>query len=247
MMKKRNLVKILSVLLCSMLLVMCPVAAYANILNGEDCMDSGQSEVILNVDMPEEAFCKNYILITQNYTRFYLFILDDGDIVTVSGTGGSTVITLTGWTDGVTKTEYDMSGSGTWSNGWSTPTYIKYTSNTSYTITPPNVNIVESTIDLYKTGEPSTLLYAKNADILHPESDTGGDNTGGDSVDDPTDTPVFDPTTFTFIADPQTSTDMIYNLLLMDSMAAFAYLGYRAIKTVFARIRRFRNYKRGDK
>lgn len=239
-MSKINFIKIFIVMLCSMLLVMCPVAAYANILDGTKYTYDGK---LLTSELPEEVYCQNYILISQSGKNFYLIILEDGDTATISGTGGnSSVITFTGWTEGYTRVYLNYDGTREWSD------VTTVNNNSSYTLTPPNIYILESTIDLYKTGDPSTLLYAKNADILHPETDTGGDNTGGDSGDDPTDTPVdFEPTTFAFIADPQTSTDMIYNLLLMDSMAAFTYLGYRAIKTVFARIRRFRNYKRGDK
>lgn len=245
--------KILILILCS-LSVMCPVTAYANILNG------GQD--ITLPDIPDEVYGHDYILLWRNSSEFYLFILEDDSITASSSGGDSNVITLTGWTDSILWCKYSFGDSG-----WSEPTYYTFGINT---ITPPSVYILESTFDIYKTGDPDTLIFEKNADIIFESDDSNSsyeeetteevpteDDVSGDdsSEEEPTEeTPseedseseTLSATSFHFIAEPETTIDLLYNLLLMDSIAAFAYLGFRSIKTVFARIRRFRNFKRGD-
>lgn len=83
----------------------------------------------------------------------------------------------------------------------------------------PYVYIVKSTVDIYYSGDTSIIYYASNADIIEKKI------------------------IFKFIKEPESTTDMIYNLLLMDSMAAVTYVGYRCMKRIFARIRTLRNWK----
>ena len=51
---------------------------------------------------------------------------------------------------------------------------------------------------------------------------------------------------FNFIDEPSTTIDRIYNLLLVDSISGFIIVGYFVLKSVFGRMRTFRNWK-GDK
>lgn len=48
---------------------------------------------------------------------------------------------------------------------------------------------------------------------------------------------------FQFIAEPVSTVDMLYNLILFDTLFAVGYIGFRSIVRVFYRIRK--NGKRG--
>lgn len=171
-------------------------------------------------DYPEDIYGKDYVLMyrTTDGGELWLYLLpDDG------------MVKMTDYTD--PKDSYSGTGQEVINFNYPSGTVLyKYSytssiwtyagsSNLSGTQTPV-VYVVKSTVDIYYSGDTSIVYYASNADILYEKK-----------------------IKFEFIKEPETTTDMLYNLLLMDSMAAFTYIGYRCIKKIFARIRTLRSWK----
>lgn len=207
-----NIKKIAAVMLISVLMMHC----FSNDIYAADYLPNG-NEI---PEYPEEIYGKDYVLMYRGVGEIWLYILpDDGSIVKMQdytnpggdsyGYGGNEVINYT-FPSGTLFFKYTYSTSY-WNNMGS--------SNLSGTVTP-EVYIVNSSVDIYYSGDTSIVYFPKNCS----KATKGG-------------------ITFKFIKEPESTTDMIYNLLLMDSMAVVTYIGYRSIKCIFARIRRFRNWK----
>lgn len=111
--------------------------------------------------LPEAVYGKDYVLIYQANNVLKLYVLPEGCSVRGSGSGGdSSVITLNFSSPHVYLTNYIYSDS----TGWSEPEYL---SSFSVTITPPNVFIIRSTVDIYNNvGDSSAIYFAKNANII---------------------------------------------------------------------------------
>ena len=171
-------------------------------------------------DFPDDIYGKNYVLMyrTTNGGELWLYILPDDGIVK-----------MTDYTD--PRDSYSGTGQevinfkfpdGTLFYSYS---YISQewtyggSSNLSGTQTPV-IYIFKNTVDIYYSGDTSIVYRASNSDIIFKKK-----------------------IKFDFIKNPESTTDMIYNLLVMNSIALYGYIGYRCIKKTFARIRTLRSWK----
>lgn len=178
-------------------------------------------------DYPDSLSGKDYIVFYyKNFTELVLIIFDSeayaahGSSTSTYNNSGSNVIKFLVPGEYVT---YITMWNGSSFDDWS---YAELALET-LTFTPPELYILRSTVDLYNINDKSILFFEKNA-IKLPESSS------------------VDSLIFEFIQNPESVSDRIYNLLLLNSISGFIIVGYFVLKSVFGRMRIFRNWK-GDK
>ena len=167
-------------------------------------------------EYPDEIYGRDYILMLRNKV-LYLYLVPQGSTVLISAQS-----------DTYNDTGYELlscvfpGGTITYQYAFGNPGWFCLeTIGSGISVShAPVTYIIYSTVDIVNKKDNTIIFFEKNADIMYEES-----------------------IKFKFIKSPETTLDLIYNLLVMNSLALYGYIGYRCIKRTFARIRRIRNWK----
>lgn len=165
MKKFKNRLRKLIVMLCTVAVFLCCslIPAFADEEASDPNLDVGSTFDGKHIPyLPEEVYGKNYILVYQGLDMFLLYIFPENHTyVTASGSGGnSSIITFVFPSPNTFFTQYKYSIS----SGWSEPTEI---GTNSSTLTPPQLYILKSTIDILDSNDNSVIYFAKNTDIIY--------------------------------------------------------------------------------